>query len=68
MKSLLKELVILTVLTVVLLLLFVAFIGFVALMLKGIEILPIYIGGFTTFMLYVAFFLMIAAIMIKLKK
>jgi hypothetical protein len=68
MKELIKELVRLAVLTAIVTIAFFGFVGFVALMLKGIEILPIYIGGFTTFILYVAFFLMIAAIMIKLKK
>ena len=61
MKDILKELVRLAVLTLVVMVAFFGFIGLVALMLEGIEFLPQYIGGFFTFLLYVAFYLLIFA-------
>lgn len=59
MKELMKESVKLIVVTVLVLLAFFGFIGIVALMIEGIEVLPKYIGGFFTFLLYVAGFVLI---------
>ena len=68
MKDILKELVRLAVLTIIVMVAFFAFMAFVALMLNGLEYLPQYIGGFGTFMLYVAVFMLIFALIYKLKK
>ena len=56
MKELLKELVKLVVMTVVVMAAFFGFMGLVALMINGITFLPPYIGGFGTFLLYVAIY------------
>lgn len=61
MKELLKELVKLAVMTVIVMAAFFGLLGFVVLMLKGITFLPPYIGEFGTFMLYVAFYLLVFA-------
>lgn len=68
MKELLKELVKLVVMTVVVMAAFFGFMGLVALMINGITFLPPYIGGFGTFLLYVAVFMVIFALIYKLKK
>lgn len=49
----------------VLLLLIIFFGGcfIVAMMIKGIDFLPAYIGGFSTFMLYVALFAIVFCVM-----
>lgn len=54
----------------VLILLVLFFVGcwFLAALIKGIEILPQYIGGFGTFMLYVAGFMLLFAGILKIKK
>lgn len=61
MKDILKELVKLAVLTVIVMVAFFGFMAFVAIMWKGITFLPPYIGGFGTFMLYVAFYMLMFA-------
>lgn len=61
MKNVLKELVILAVFTIIVMVALFGSIGLLVLMLKGIEVLPQYIGGFGTFMLYVAVFMLIFA-------
>lgn len=61
MKELLKELVKLVVMTVVVMAAFFGFMGLVALMINGITFLPPYIGGFSTFLLYIAFFALMFA-------
>lgn len=61
MKELLKELVKLAVLTMIIMVAFFAFMAFVAIMIEGIYFLPKYIGGFGTFMLYVAGFMLMFA-------
>lgn len=61
MKEIMKELVKLAVLTIIIMVAFFGFIAIVALMLNGIDFLPQYIGGFGTFMLYVAGFMLMFA-------
>jgi hypothetical protein len=68
MKDILKELVRLAVLTVIVMVAFFAFMAFVTVIIEGAEFLPKYIGGFGTFMLYVAVFMLIFALIYKLKK
>lgn len=68
MKVLMKELVRLAVLTIIVMVAFFGFMAIVALMLNGLDYLPQYIGGFGTFMLYVAVFMLIFALIYKLKK
>jgi len=61
MKEIMKELVRLAVLTIIVMVAFFAFMAFVAVMIEGISFLPKYIGGFGTFMLYVAGFMLMFA-------
>lgn len=61
MKDILKELVILAVFTIIVMVALFGSIGLLVLMLKGIEVLPQYIGGFGTFMLYAAVFMLMFA-------
>lgn len=68
MKVLMKELARLAVLTIIVMVAFFGFMAIVALMLNGLNYLPQYIGGFGTFMLYVAIFMLIFAFIYKLKK
>lgn len=68
MKDILKELARLAVLTVIVMVSFFVFMAIVALMLNGLDYLPQYIGGFGTFMLYVAVFMLVFALIYKLKK
>lgn len=68
MKDILKELARLAVLTMIVMVAFFVFMAIVALMLNGLDYLPQYIGGFGTFMLYVAVFMLIFAFIYKLKK
>lgn len=68
MKDILKDLAKLAVMTILVMVAFFAFMAFVALMLNGLDYLPQYIGGFGTFMLYVAIFMLIFAFIYKLKK
>jgi hypothetical protein len=68
MKEIMKELVRLAVLTIIVMVAFFGFMAIVALMLNGLDYLPQYIGGFGTFMLYVAVFMLIFALIYKLKK
>ena len=56
-----KELARLAVLTIIVMVAFFAFMVFVAIMIEGAEFLPKYIGGFGTFMLYVAVFMVMFA-------
>lgn len=56
-----KELARLAFVTVLLLLAFLGFLGIVALLVEGLTFLPPYIGGFGTFMFYVAVFMLIFA-------
>lgn len=63
-----KELARLAVLTIIVMVALFGFMAFVALMLNGLDYLPQYIGGFGTFMLYVAVFMLIFALIYKLKK
>ena len=62
MKDILKELARLVVMTTIVMVGFFGFIGLIVLMLEGMEVLPQYIGGFFTFLLYVAFYLIIIAV------
>ena len=62
MKDILKELARLAVLTIIVMVALFAFMAIVALMLNGLDYLPQYIGGFGTFMLYVAIFMLVFAI------
>lgn len=62
MKDILIELARLAVMTTIIMVGFFGFIGLIVLMLEGMEILPQYIGGFFTFLLYVAFYLLIIAV------
>jgi hypothetical protein len=62
MKEIMKELVRLAVLTIIAMVAIFGFMAIVALMLNGLDYLPQYIGGFGTFMLYVAFYLLIFAV------
>lgn len=68
MKEIMKELARLAVLTMIVMVAFFAFMAIVALMLNGLNYLPQYIGGFGTFMLYVAVFMLIFALIYKFKK
>ena len=68
MKEILKDLAKLAVMTILVMVAFFAFMAFVALILNGLDYLPQYIGGFGTFMLYVAVFMLIFALIYKLKK
>lgn len=68
MKVLMKELARLAVLTIIVMVALFGFMAIVALMLNGLNYLPQYIGGFGTFMLYVAVFMLIFAFIYKLKK
>lgn len=68
MKEIMKELARLAVLTMIVMVAFFVFMAIVALMLNGLDYLPQYIGGFGTFMLYVAVFMLIFALIYKLKK
>lgn len=61
MKDILKELARLAVLTMIVMVAFFAFMAIVALILNGLDYLPQYIGGFGTFMLYVAIYAIIFA-------
>lgn len=61
MKDILKELVKLAVVTTIIMVAFFGAIGLIALMLEGIEVLPQYIGGFFTFLLYAAGFMLMFA-------
>ena len=61
MKDILKELARLAVLTIIVMVAFFSFMAFVAVMIEGINFLPQYIGGFGTFMLYVAGFMFMFA-------
>lgn len=63
-----KELARLAVLTIIVMVALFGFMAIVALMLNGLDLLPQYIGGFGTFMLYVAIFMLIFAFIYKLKK
>lgn len=54
-----KELVRLAVMTIVVMIAFFGFMAFVAVMIEGIGFLPKYIGGFGTFLLYVAIYAII---------
>lgn len=56
-----KELARLAVLTIIVMVAFFAFMVLVAVMIEGAKFLPQYIGGFGTFMLYVAGFMLIFA-------
>jgi hypothetical protein len=62
MKEILIELARLVVMTAIIMVGFFGFIGLIVLMLEGMEVLPQYIGGFFTFLLYVAFYLLIIAV------
>jgi hypothetical protein len=62
MKEILIELARLVVMTAIIMVGFFGFIGLIVLMLEGMEVLPQYIGGFFTFLLYVAFYLLIFAV------
>jgi hypothetical protein len=68
MKEIMKELVRLAVLTIIVMVAFFGFMAIVALMINGLNYLPQYIGGFGTFMLYVAVFMLIFTLIYKLKK
>lgn len=68
MKDILKELVRLAVLTIIVMVAFLGFLSIVALSLNGLEILPQYIGGFGTFMLYLAVYALIISLIINSKK
>jgi hypothetical protein len=59
MKEIMKELVRLAVLTIIVMVAFFSFMAFVAVMIKGIEFLPKYIGGFGTFLLYICIYAII---------
>lgn len=59
MKEIFKELFKLAVMVVIVMAAFFGFIGLFVLMLEGIEILPQYIGGLFTFLLYVAVFVLV---------
>lgn len=61
MKDILKDLAKLAVMTILVMVAFFAFMAFVALMINGLDYLPKYIGGFGTFMLYVAGFMLMFA-------
>lgn len=61
MKEIMKELARLAVLTVIVMVAFFAFMVLVAIMIEGAEFLPKYIGGFGTFMIYVAGFMLMFA-------
>lgn len=61
MKEIMKELAKLAVMTTIVMAAFFGFIGLVVLMLEGLEFLPQYIGGFFTFLLYVAFYMLMFA-------
>lgn len=62
MKELMKESAKLIVGTVLVLLAFFGFLGIVSLLVEGLTFLPPYIGEFGTFMLYVAFFMLVFAL------
>lgn len=68
MKDILIELSKIAVSIVLIMGVFFGIMGLVALMVKGIEILPQYIGGFLTFLLYVAFYAMLIAILFHFKR
>lgn len=57
MKDILKGLARLAIMLAIITIAFFGFMAIVALMLNGLEWLPQYIGGFGTFMLYVAVFM-----------
>lgn len=61
MKDILKELVKLAIVTALIMVAFFGAIGLIALMLEGIEVLPQYIGGLFTFLLYAAVFMLMFA-------
>jgi hypothetical protein len=67
MKWLIKDIARLIVFTSIFLGGLFLFFGFMALLVKGIEILPHYIGGFFTFLLYAAFYALLFAIIAKIK-
>lgn len=67
MKEIIKELVQLTIMLILCIVVFFAVIGIICLMLNGIEILPQYIGGLFTFLLYIAGFTLFFALIIKTK-
>jgi hypothetical protein len=62
MKELIRESAKLIIGTVLVLLAFFVFFGIVALFINGLTFLPPYIGEFGTFMLYVAFFMLVFAL------
>jgi uncharacterized membrane protein len=62
MKEIMKELARLAVLTIIAMVAIFGFMAIVALMLNGLDYLPQYIGGFGTFMLYVAVLMLIFAV------
>jgi hypothetical protein len=61
MKEIMKELVKLAVMIVIVMTAFFGFMAFVALMINGLNYLPQYIGGFGTFILYSAVFMVMFA-------
>lgn len=61
MKVLMKELARLAMLTIIVMVAFFGFMAIVAVMINGLNYLPQYIGGFGTFMLYVAGFMLMFA-------
>ena len=68
MKNILTDLVILTVQVVLLVIALFAGLYAISLLIQGIEFLPQYIGGFGTFMLYVAGFLLLLSVVLYLNK
>lgn len=67
MKEVIKELVQLIIMIILCSVAFFALVGIVCLMLNGIEILPQYIGGLFTFLLYISGFVLFFALVIKTK-
>lgn len=67
MKDILKELVRLVVMTIIVMVAFFGFIAIVALMRSGLDYLPQYIGGFSTFMLYLSIFTLIFCMLYNYK-
>lgn len=62
MKELVKESAKLLIGTLLVMLAFFGFLGIVSLLVEGLTFLPPYIGGFSTFMLYVAVFMLVFAL------
>jgi hypothetical protein len=63
-----KELLWLAVLLLGMLVLLFGGLYIVSLMMKGMDILPQYIGEFSTIMLYIAFFMVLFAFLLKFSK